>query len=109
MHSGVSVVTALVVTVVLFSLGYARAVWVRARRDYRTTKAAVKPLRKSMWSAIWRALRIALGAAFIYAVIVTWFARDVSDNKNTPLIPVRVVPAIQPTPTPTCSAGWLRC
>jgi ABC-type Fe3+ transport system permease subunit len=71
MHSGISVVTALVVTVVLFSLGYARAVWVRAKRDYQTRKAAVKPLRKSTWSAIWRAFRIGLGAAVIYAIIVT--------------------------------------
>jgi ABC-type Fe3+ transport system permease subunit len=109
MHSGVSVVTALVVTVVLFSLGYARAVWVRAKRDYRNTKAAVKPLRKALWSAIWRALRIAVGAAIVYAIIVTWFTRDLSDNKNTPLIPVRIVPTIHPTPSSTCSNGWLRC
>jgi hypothetical protein len=62
MHSSVSVITAVVVTVVLFLLGYARAVWVRARRDYRTTKAAVKPLRKLLWLAIWRTLKVGAAA-----------------------------------------------
>lgn len=109
MHSGISLVTAVVVTGVLFSLGYARAVWVRAKRDYKTTKAAVKPLRKSLWLAIWRAFKIGVGAVIIYAVIVTWFTRDVRDNKNTPLIPAGILPTAQATPAPTCSNGWRRC
>lgn len=109
MHSSTSLVTALVVTGALFSLGYARAVWVRAKRDYKTTQAAVKPLRKLMWLAIWRAFKIGVGAFVIYAVIVTWFARDVRDDKNTPLLPAHVEPAVQATPAPSCSHGWRRC
>jgi ABC-type Fe3+ transport system permease subunit len=109
MHSGTSVGTAVVVTVVLFSLGYARAVWVRAKRDYKNTKAAVKPLRKLMWLAIWRTFQIGLGAVIIYAIIVTWFARDVRDDKNTPLRPARILPTVQATPHPSCPHGWRRC
>lgn len=107
MHSGISLVTALVVSAALFSLGYARAVWVRARRDYKTTKAAVPTLRKAVWSAIWKTIRIGVGAAIIYAVIVTWFARDVRDDGNTPLLPAHIQPAA--TPAPSCSHGWRRC
>ena len=53
-HSSVSLLTALIFTVVVFLLGAAWAVMRRANKDYKTLKNAVKPARKTFWSTFWR-------------------------------------------------------
>lgn len=92
-HSNVSLLTALIVTTIVFLLGYARAVMARANRDYKNTKAAVKPLRKAFWSSTWTVLRIGFGVLVLLGVLVTWNVRDVSDDKNTPVVPAKASPS----------------
>jgi hypothetical protein len=87
-HANVSLLTALTVTAIVFMLGYARAVMARANRDYKNTKAAVKPLQKAFWSSTWTVLKIGFGVVLLLGLLVTWNVRDVRDgNKKTPFIP----------------------
>lgn len=93
-HSNVSLLTAILIATFLFLLGYARAVWVRARKDYKATKAAVKPLRKAMWGSIWMFTKIGTGVVVIFMILIAWNVRDVQDgDKPTPLVPAKVKPS----------------
>jgi ABC-type Fe3+ transport system permease subunit len=71
---------------VIYLLGYLRAVMHRANRDYKTTKAAVKPLRKGFWRAWWAAVRI--GAIVVVGLIlmIGWVAHDArrADSNSEP-------------------------
>jgi hypothetical protein len=84
MYGGVSLLTALIVLAFAFSLGYARAVWVRARADYKRTKAAVPGLRKDAWRAVWATMRIGTGVAILYLLITAWAIHDVGAGEPQP-------------------------
>jgi hypothetical protein len=77
----------------IYLFGYLRAVLHRANRDYKTTKAAVKPLRKAFWVAWLAALRIGAIVAIGLALMVAWFARDARRADSEPI----------PQPSPSVS------
>lgn len=77
--SSSSFLTFLLLGGLIFTFGYARAVWVRARKDYKATKAAVKPLRKAMWTAIWNATRLGALVTVLGLLLFVWVVRDVRD------------------------------
>lgn len=70
----------------IFALGFARAVWVRAKDDYKKTKAAVKPLRKAMWSSIIRTLKIGVLALLVGVALIAWVVAgdDSEPQRSTP-------------------------
>jgi ABC-type Fe3+ transport system permease subunit len=81
----------------LFTFGYARAVWVRARRDYRTTKAAVPTLRQAMWKSIGKAIQVGLVVVVLGIALIAWVARDgAQDNRNKPVREGVVSPSPSP-------------
>lgn len=93
-NSHVSLLTYLGVAAFLVMLGYARAVWVRAKDDYQKTKAAVKPLRKAMWLSIWTTIKIGALCVLILGVIVVWNVRDIKDGgTSTPIVPAKIKPS----------------
>lgn len=95
--SASSLLTFLLIGSVLFGLGFARAVWVRAKRDYLTTKAAVKPLRKALWQSIWQTIKIGAIVAIAGICLVAWVVSD-ARSKDTP------VPAgVSSSPSPSKS------
>lgn len=94
--SSSSFLTYLLIGALIFSFGYARAVWVRARKDYKATKAAVKPLRKAMWSSIGKALRLGVFVVLAGVALFAWVVSDVRDDKEP-------TPAGVTTPSPTRS------
>lgn len=80
-----ALLTFLLIGAVLFSLGYTRARWVRAKDDYLKTKAAVKPLRKDMWRLIWQTVKVGFWVVFIFIVLVAWNLRDADrSGERTP-------------------------
>lgn len=84
-----SLLTYILAGALIFGFGYARAVWVRAREDYTKTKAAVKPLRKAMWSSIFKALKFGVVVVLVGVALVAWAVRD-SKNEEPATTPARV-------------------
>src|ERR1051325_486108 len=82
--SSYSLLTYVLAGALLFSFGYARAVWVRARKDYRSTRDAVKPLRKAMWTTIWKALKLGALVFVIGFLLVAWVVSDARDGDKQP-------------------------
>ena len=71
----------------IYLFGYLRAVLHRANDDYKKTRAAVKPLRKSFWAAWVAALRTGVLVAIGLALMVAWFVRDVRRAESEPIPP----------------------
>lgn len=88
-----SLLTFLLVGGLLFSLGFARAVWVRAKKDYLSTKAAVKPLRKALWQSIWTAVKVGVGVVVVGVVLIAWVVTDVRSNEEPTPKPANVNPS----------------
>lgn len=78
----------------IYLFGYLRAVMHRANRDYKTTKAAVKPMRKKFWSAWLAALRTGAIVGIGLLLLVAWFVRD-----------TRTADSSEPGPSPSPSAS----
>ncbi len=95
--SSSSFLTYLLAGALIFAFGYARAVWVRARKDYKATKAAVKPLRKAMWGSIFVALRLGVIVFLVGFALLAWVVRDARDN------PQQSTPAGVTSPSPARS------
>lgn len=81
----------------IYLFGYLRAVMHRANKDYKSTKAAVKPLRKAFWSSWLAALRIGALIAIGLALMVTWLISDLRDADNSS--------DQRPSPAASASAG----
>lgn len=94
-HSSVSLLTALIVTVIVFLLGAAWAVMKRANSDYKTLKNSVKPARKKFWASFRTLVKVGFGVAVLLLVLVAWQVRDVRDgDADTPLVPAQVRPSV---------------
>jgi hypothetical protein len=78
----------------VYLFGYLRAVMHRANRDYKSTKAAVKPLRKAFWSSWLAALRTGLIVGTGLLLLITWFVRDTRNAESRESVP---------TPSPSAS------
>jgi hypothetical protein len=78
----------------IYLFGYLRAVMHRANRDYKNTKAAVKPMRKAFWSAWVAALRTGAIVGIGVLVLVAWFVRDTRNAESS-----------EPAPSPSPSAS----
>lgn len=91
--SGSSLLTFLLIGGIIFSFGYARAVWKRAKKDYLSTKAAVKPLRKAMWASIWTTIKIGTGVAVAGLVLIAWVVADVRQDDSPATTPAKVEPS----------------
>lgn len=79
----------------IYLFGYLRAVMHRANRDYKNTKAAVKPLRKGFWAAWYAAARTGALVLIGLMLMVAWFIRDTRHADSSE-------PA--PAPSPSSSA-----
>jgi uncharacterized membrane protein len=67
---------------ILIAFGYARAVFDRSNADYKKTKASLPGMRKDVWRALFRMLRIGFWVAIIGFVLVTWVVRDVNNTRT---------------------------
>ena len=82
----------------IYLFGYLRAVMHRANRDYKTTKAAVKPLRKAFWSSWYAALRTGAIVLIGLVLMVAWFVRDTRNASDSE-------PASSPSPHVSATKG----
>jgi hypothetical protein len=90
--SGPVLVTLLIGGGVIFSFGYAMAVWRRARDDYKRTKAGLSGMRKAKWT-LWRAaVRAGFWIFVAFVVLVTWVVSDVRAEQEAK-------PGASPTPS----------
>lgn len=90
--AGPIVVIVLIAWGIIYTFGYLRAVMHRANKDYKTTKAAVKPLRKDFWGAWWKAVKIGTLVGIGIVVLLFWAVRDVERGADA-----------TPKPTPSVS------
>ena len=79
----------------IYSFGYVRAVMHRANQDYKTTKAAVPTLRKSFWSAWFKAVKVGFFIVLAAVVLGMWAWHDVSHRSG---------PAANLSPSPSHSS-----
>ncbi len=82
--SSYSLLTYVLAAALLFSFGYARAVWVRAKSDYTKTRDAVKPLRKDMWRAIFKALKLGVIVFVVGFALIAWAVHDAREGNGEP-------------------------
>lgn len=89
---------------VIYVFGYLRAVMHRANKDYKATKAAVKPLRKAFWAALWSVFKVGVAVVLAGIVMIAWVVRDVRSDKP---VPAAVTPcpsaAARHSPPTTCT------
>ncbi len=85
-----SFLTYLLAGALLFSFGFARAVWLRAKKDYKSTKAAVKPLRKAMWGAIFRTFKIGLVVVLLAVALAAWVRSDAGKGEAETTTPAKL-------------------
>lgn len=91
--SGSSLLTFLLLGGIIFSFGYARAVWKRAKKDYLSTKAAVKPLRKALWSSIWTTIKVGTGVVLAGMLLIAWVVTDARNDDPPATTPAKVEPS----------------
>ncbi|HET9516420.1 MAG TPA: hypothetical protein VFO77_01710 [Actinoplanes sp.] len=72
-------------TVYLF--GYLRAVMHRAKKDYKATKATVKPMRQAFWSSWLAVLRTGAIVGIGLFLLVAWFIRDTRSAESSESVP----------------------
>jgi hypothetical protein len=77
-----STVVLILIGSTVFGLGYAVAVMKRARKDYRTTKAAVPALRKSFWLAVMSMLKVGVVVGICVIVLIVWAWREIRGNSD---------------------------
>ena len=90
-NSSVALVTAILVGVAIFGLGYFANAFRGARKTLIGAKGGVPAARKSYWMHLWLLIRFGALAVGILFVLVTWTVRD--------------APAGNSTPAPSASAG----
>jgi ABC-type Fe3+ transport system permease subunit len=80
--SSVSLLTAIVVGIVIFGLGYVANAFRGARNTYKGAKSGVPKARKSYFAHLWLLIKWCAGAVLIVAVLLTWTVNDVQDASN---------------------------
>ncbi|GAA2913411.1 hypothetical protein Acy02nite_64580 [Actinoplanes cyaneus] len=85
--SSVSLLTAIVTSIVVFFFATAWVSMKGAREGYRKAKAAVPSARKSMWSAIGSLFKVGVLVAIIALILVAWQASDLADVADEKPVP----------------------
>lgn len=80
--SGPSFLTYVLAASLLIGFGAARAVWRRARKDYDSTRQAVKDLRKAKWQALWSAIKLGTFATVVGMLLFAWVVHDAKQHIN---------------------------
>jgi H+/Cl- antiporter ClcA len=83
MLSSVSLLTAIVVGIFIFAVGYFWGMFQKARGGYRGAKTGVPKARKAYYSALWVLIKWAAAAAFILIALMIWTVNDVSNSSDT--------------------------
>lgn len=93
-HSGLSLFSALVGAMVAYAVGYGHAVLKRASKDYKSTKALVPGIRKTMWTSLGNLIKASALGAILFLLLAAWVVRDVRDGSApTSLVPTSSAPA----------------
>ena len=91
-QGSVSVITAILVGIVLFGLGYVWNAFRGARILLKGAKGSVPKARALYWGSLGRLLKWGAIAVAVVFVLVTWSTRDASSGESAP------------SPTPSSSA-----
>jgi ABC-type Fe3+ transport system permease subunit len=98
--SSVSLLTAIVVGIVIFGLGYFANAFRGARKTYKGAKSGVPKARKSYFAHLWLLIKWCAGAVLIVAVLLAWTVNDVQDASSDDPAP-SPSPAIHSSPPAT--------
>ena len=86
-NSSVSLVTAILVGIVLFGLGYVWNAFRGARILLKGAKGSVPKARSLYWGSLGRLLKWGAIAVAVVFVLVTWSTRDASSSSTPPPSP----------------------
>jgi ABC-type Fe3+ transport system permease subunit len=98
--SSVSLLTAIIVGIVVFGLGYVTNAFRGARTSYKGAKGGVPKARKTYFAHMWILVKWCVGAVLLVAVLLTWTVNDVKDASNNGPSP-SASPSVHPSPTKT--------
>jgi hypothetical protein len=103
-HSGVSILTAVIVAIVAYLVGFTHS-WTRqAFSDWHARKNQMRTQRRLFFTGTWQLLQYGTAALLLAAFLILWVIRDERDgNRNTPLIPTKLRPAATCPATPPAS------
>lgn len=78
----------------LYGLGYARAVMHRANRDYKAVKAGLPGMRKTFWATWWAAVKAGFLGLLVLACLIVWLV-----YRNDPPVDAGTTkPSVSPSP-----------
>lgn len=78
---------------VIYTFGYLRAVLQRARGDLKGARGAIPGLRKTVWSTLWKAVKVGTLLAVGLLIMVAWVVRDAKETIENRPKPASVSPA----------------
>ncbi len=87
----VIVIIVLIIAGIIYTFGYARAVFHRANSDYKKTKEGLPGMRKTVWQTAWRTVKVGFGVLILLGILIFWGVRDAQQNNpNKQPVPATV-------------------
>ena len=96
MLSGVSLVTAVVVGVIVFALGYFYRGFVGARGNLKGARDAVPGAQKAFWSSLRALIKYGFITLIAAALLLGWVARDLGNAAESKPAPSPAVSSAKP-------------
>ncbi len=86
----VVVILVLIISGIIYTFGYVRAVFHRANFDYKKTKEGLPGMRKTVWRTAWRMVKIGFWVLVALGILVVWGVRDAQQNNDQTPVPATV-------------------
>lgn len=89
-NSGFSTAGYLFGLLVMYAVGYWHAIWRRAKKDYKDTKASVPKLRKGMWTAFGKLVRSGAVVVIGLVLAIFWLMNEAKNAEKADPVPAKV-------------------
>ncbi len=96
----VVVIIVLIIAGIIYTFGYARAVFHRANSDYKKTKEGLPGMRKTVWQTAWRTVKVGFGVLILLGILVFWGVNDERKKNDQTPVPATVSSSPRPPRTP---------
>ena len=86
----VIVIIVLIIAGIIYTFGYARAVFHRANSDYKKTKEGLPGMRKTVWQTLWRTVKVGFGVVILIGILIFWGVNDARQQDDKQPVPATV-------------------